>query len=133
MPDRAHQALVKPELEPEWEARFEPNSDGFRPGRSTQDAMAAIYNEIVSKPQYVLDAASRGCFDHSAHPALLNKLQTFPALRRTIAAWLKAGVLEEGGFLPTERGTPQGGVSSPLLANSALHGMEQEVNQLLGS
>ena len=54
-------------------------------------------------------------------------------MRRTIAAWLKAGVLEEGSFLPTESGTPQGGTISPLLANIALHGMEQEVDQLLGS
>jgi RNA-directed DNA polymerase len=80
----------------------------------------------------MLDADTRGCFDHIAHAALLNKLHTFPALRCTIAAWLKAGVLEEGSLLPTESGTPQGGVISPLLANIALHGMEQEVNQMVG-
>src|SRR5262249_43092599 len=51
MLDRAHQALVKLALEPEWEARFEPNSYGFRPARSAHDAMAAIYNEVVSKPK----------------------------------------------------------------------------------
>src|SRR5262249_33487877 len=73
MLDRAHQALVKLALEPEWEARFEPNSYGFRPGRSAHDAIAAIYNEIVSKPKYVLDADIRGCFDHIAHPTLLSK------------------------------------------------------------
>jgi RNA-directed DNA polymerase len=133
MLDRAHQALVKLALEPEWEARFEPNSYGFRPGRSAHDAMAAIYNEIVSKSKYVLDADIRGCFDHIAHAPLLNKLQTFPAMRRTIAAWLKAGILEEDSFLSTESGTPQGGVISPLLANIALHGMEHAVNQLLGT
>jgi RNA-directed DNA polymerase len=132
MLDRAHQALVKLALEPEWEARFEPNSYGFRPGRSAHDAVAAIYNEIVSKPKYVLDADIRSCFDQIAHPALLSKLHTFPARRRTIAAWLKAGVFEDEGFLPTESGTPQGGILSPLLANIALHGMEHEVNQLLG-
>lgn len=132
MLDRTHQALVKLALEPEWEAHFEPNSYGFRPGRSAHDAVAAIYNEIVSKPKYVLDADIRGCFDHIAHSALLSKLRTFPAMQRTIAAWLKAGVLEADGFLPTESGTPQGGVISPLLANIALHGMEHEVNQLLG-
>jgi RNA-directed DNA polymerase len=63
MLDRAHQALAKLALEPEWEARFEPNSYGFRPGRSAHDAVAAIYNEIVSKPKYVLDADIRSCFD----------------------------------------------------------------------
>jgi RNA-directed DNA polymerase len=133
MLDRAHQALVKLALEPEWEARFEPNSYGFRPGRSAHDAIAAIYNEIVSKPKYVLDADIRSCFDNIASAPLLGKLCTFPAMRRTIAAWLKAGIMEAGSFLPTESGTPQGGVISPLLANIALHGMEQEVNQLLGS
>ena len=133
MLDRAHQALAKLALEPEWEACFEPNSYGFRPGRSAHDAVAAIYNEIVSKPKYVLDADIRSCFDQIAHPALLSKLHTFPAMRRTIAAWLKAGVLEEEGFLPTESGAPQGGILSPLLANIALHGMEHEVNQVLGS
>jgi RNA-directed DNA polymerase len=132
MLDRAHQAVVKLALEPEWEARFEPNSYGFRPGRSAHDAIAAIYTEIVSKPTYVLDADIRGCFDHIAHAALLSKLHTFPALRRTIAAWLKVGVLEADGYVPTESGTPQGGVISPLLATIALHGMEQEVNQVLG-
>jgi RNA-directed DNA polymerase len=63
---------------------------------------------------------------------VLCKLHTFPAVRRNIAAWLKAGVLEADGLLPTERGTPQGGVISLLLANIALHGRESEVNQVLG-
>ncbi len=58
---------------------------------------------------------------------LLAKLQTFPALRRAIKAWLTAGVLDEGVFAPTTAGTPQGGVISPLLANIALHGMEEAV------
>ena len=63
MRDRAQQALVKLALEPEWEAKFEPNSYGFRPGRSAHDAVGAIYNFIRLKPKYVLDADIAKCFD----------------------------------------------------------------------
>ena len=127
MLDRAHQCLAKLALEPEWEARFEANSYGFRPGRSTHDAIAAIFNIISKQPKYVLDADIANCFNNINHTALLEKLHTYPALRRTIKAWLKAGVLEDQVFAPTEAGTPQGGTISPLLANVALHGMEQAV------
>src|SRR5262250_3140703 len=102
--DRALQALVKLALEPEWEARFEPNSYGFRPGRSVHDAIGAIFNMICKQPKYVRDADIAGCFNSIAHAPLLAKLQTFPALRRAIKAWLKAGVLEAGVFAPTEAG-----------------------------
>ena len=127
MLDRAHQCLVKLALEPEWEARFEANSYGFRPGRSVHDAIAAIYNIIVKQPKYVLDADIANCFNNINHTVLLEKLHTFPAMRRVIEAWLKAGVLEGEVFTPTEAGTPQGGPLSPLLANVALHGMEQAI------
>ena len=126
---RAHQALVKQALEPEWEARFEPHSYGFRPGRSVHDAIGAIFTGICHQPKYVLDADIAGCFNTIAHAPLLAKLQTFPLLRRTIKAWLTAGVLEDGVFAPTEAGTPQGGCISPLLANVALHGMEHAVRE----
>jgi RNA-directed DNA polymerase len=125
MLERSKQAVVKMAIEPEWEAIFEKNSYGFRPGRSCQDAIAAIFNHIKSKAKFVLDADIKGCFDHIDQQALLKKLQTYPALRRTIKAWLKAGVLDKHVFATTEEGTPQGGVISPLLANIALHGMEQ--------
>ncbi len=75
----------------------------------------------------MLDADIEKCFDRINHTALLAKLQTFPLLRRVIKAWLKAGVIENGAWFPTEEGTPQGGVCSPLLANIALHGLEQEI------
>jgi len=127
MVDRAHQTLAKFALEPEWEARFEPNSYGFRPGRSVHDAIGAIFNAISKQPKYVLDADIAGCFNTIAHAPLVSKLQTFPAMRRAVKAWLKAGVLEAGVFAPTDTGTPQGGCISPLLANVALHGMEQAV------
>jgi RNA-directed DNA polymerase len=130
MTDRATQALVKQALEPQWEARFEPNSYGFRPGRSCQDAVQAIYTAIRLKAKYVLDADIAKCFDRISHEALLNKLNTFPTIRRQIRAWLKAGVMDGKELFPTFEGTPQGGVISPLLANIALHGMENRINQV---
>ncbi len=95
MLDRAHQYLAKLALEPEWEARFEANSYGFRPGRSVHDAIEAIFLIICKQPKYVLDANIANCFNAINHLALLNKLQTFLVMRRTIKAWLKAGVLDE--------------------------------------
>jgi RNA-directed DNA polymerase len=124
METRAQQAQVKLALEPEWESQFEPNSYGFRPGRSCQDAISAIFVIIAHKAKYVLDADLKGAFDNICHEALLQKLNTYPAMRRVIKAWLKAGVIDKGAFEETSRGTPQGGVVSPLLMNVALHGME---------
>lgn len=124
MQDRAKQALVKMALEPEWEARFEPNSYGFRPGRSTHDAIQAIFNSIKLLPKYVLDADIEKCFDQIDHDRLLRKLDTFPRLRRLIRSWMKAGMLEGDRLFPTRRGVPQGSPLSPLLTNVALHGLE---------
>jgi RNA-directed DNA polymerase len=129
MKDRALQALVKLALYPEWEARFEPNSYGFRAGRSCQDAVEAIFSAIRLKPKYVLDADIAKCFDRIDQEALLIKLNTFPTIRRQIRAWLKAGVMDGKQMFPTSEGTPQGGVISPLLANIALHGMEERIKQ----
>ncbi len=75
----------------------------------------------------MLDADLKACFDNINQQALLAKLHTSTALRHAIKGWLKAGVLENGVFTPTEAGTPQGGTISPLLANVALHGMEEVV------
>lgn len=124
MYDRALQALVKLALEPEWEAKFEPNSYGFRPGRSCYDAREAIFNAIKQKAKYVLDADIAQCFDRINHEKLLEKLNTYPTLRKQIRAWLKAGYMDKDELFPSNEGTPQGGVISPLLANIALHGME---------
>jgi RNA-directed DNA polymerase len=123
--DRARQALVKSALEPEWEALFECNSYGFRPGRSAHDAIQAIHNSICHKPKYVLDADLEKCFDKISHLPLLAKLNTLPILTRLIRGWLKAGILDEGEWTYPERGVPQGGVLSPLLMNVALNGLEQ--------
>lgn len=126
--DRCRQAMVKNALEPEWEARLEPCSYGFRPGRSCHDAIGRIFN--VAKPQspknWVVDADIKGAFDHISHETLLAALDGFPA-KKLVKQWLKAGILEQGVFAKTEMGTPQGGVISPLLLNIALHGMEQAV------
>ena len=124
--DRALQALVKIGMEPEWEARFEPNSYGFRPGRSAHDAIENIYNVIHLSPKYVLDADISKCFDRINHDALLRKIGKTP-YRRLIKQWLKSGVFDNKQFSDTVEGTPQGGIISPLLANIALHGMEERL------
>lgn len=123
--DRVMQAIVKMALEPEWESRFEANSYGFRPGRSCHDAIEAIHTTI-SKPggsAWVLDADIAGCFDNISHEALLARLPVFTAV---IRRWLKAGVVELGKLAPSEAGTPQGGIVSPLLMNVALDRLERE-------
>jgi len=125
--DRALQALAKMALEPEWEAKFEPNSYGFRPGRSTHDAVEAIFDHLRMKPKFILDADISQCFDKIDHQKLLDKLQTTPTLRRQVKAWLKSGVIDNNIFQKTIEGTPQGGTISPLLANIALHGMEEHL------
>jgi RNA-directed DNA polymerase len=126
--DRCHQGRVRHALEPEWEARFEPRSYGFRPGRSCQDAMVAIHKTscgLRAKRLWALDADLAAAFDKIDHDRLLATIGSFPA-RDMIAEWLRAGVFETGkGFAPTEEGTPQGGVISPLLLNVALHGLEE--------
>ncbi|MBK7916615.1 MAG: group II intron reverse transcriptase/maturase [Chloroflexi bacterium] len=125
--NRAEQALAKLALEPEWEARFEPNSYGFRPGRSAHDAIEAIFKNICLQAKYVLDADIAACFDKISHSAVLAKLQTYPAMQRAVRAWLRAGVLDGETLFPTTEGSPQGGRISPLIANIALHGLETAV------
>ncbi|MCX4869374.1 group II intron reverse transcriptase/maturase [Streptomyces sp. NBC_00825] len=125
--DRVLQARVKNALEPEWEARFEPRSYGFRPGRSCQDAISAIFWTVcgkAAKRRWVLDADLSAAFDRIDHCHLMASIGQFPA-RNLIRGWLKAGVIDCGRFAPTEEGTPQGGVISPLLMNVALHGLER--------
>ena len=112
-------------LEPEWEARFEPRSYGFRPGRGCHDAIEAIYGTCKgksSKRVWVLDADLAAAFDRIDHDHLLDRLGAFPA-RELVEQWLKAGVVEHGRFAPTEEGTPQGGVISP---SAAEHGLARD-------
>ena len=125
--DRCHQARVRNALEPEWEARFEPRSYGFRPGRGCHDAIESLFRTLHEKGKrvWILDADLAAAFDKISHDYLLQMIGGFPAMGM-VAGWLKAGAFEAGkGFAPTREGTPQGGVISPLLLNIALHGLEE--------
>src|SRR2546421_765531 len=104
MIDRCKQALVKLSLEPDWEARFEPHSYGFRPGRSTHDAIAAILVAIERQPGFVFDADIEEAFDSINQAVGLDKLQTYPALRQAINAWLTAGWWMATPTPPAKRG-----------------------------
>jgi RNA-directed DNA polymerase len=128
--DRVLQATIKNALEPEWEARFESSSYGFRPKRSAQDALARVWLSTARQKVklWALDADIEGCFDNIAHEEVLRSIGNFPE-KEMIQAWLKAGYCEfpfkETATIDTPTGTPQGGIISPLLANIALHGMEK--------
>ena len=122
---RAKQRWVTHALEPAGEAQFAPNSDGFRPGRSTWEAIGAISVQINQKPKWGLDADIATCFDRRNHDALLRQLHASPTLNRQITAWLQVGLRDKGAWFPTAAGTPPGGPASPLLANVALHGLEE--------
>jgi len=124
--DRCLQARVKNALEPAWEARFERTSHGFRPGRGCHDAIEEIFQlaRAGGKKHWVVDADIAGAFDHIDHEYLLKTIGNVPG-RELIRQWLKAGYREDGILHDTDAGTPQGGVISPLLANIALHGMEE--------
>lgn len=130
--DRVIQAIVKNALEPFWEARFETTSYGFRPGRSAHDAIVDIHRTLSGfggkggKMQWILDADIKGAFDNIDHDHLLQTIGNFPG-RKVIKKWLEAGVMVGQRFRPSTSGTPQGGIISPLLANIALHGMEEVI------
>jgi RNA-directed DNA polymerase len=118
--------MVKNALEPSWEARFEGCSYGFRPGRGCHDAIEKTYRltRPNSRRRWVVDADIKGALDHISHEHLLTTIGRVPGIE-LIKQWLKAGYVEKEVFHETQAGTPQGGVISPLLANIALHGMEE--------
>jgi RNA-directed DNA polymerase len=123
--NRVAQAVVKNALEPSWEARFEPSSYGFRPGRSAQDALAHCWIRLRrGRDRWVLDADIKSAFDNISHDYLLKAIGPVPG-RELVKQWLKAGYVENEVFHTTKSGTPQGGVISPLLANIALDGLEK--------
>lgn len=131
--DRCIQGMVKNALEPYWEAKFEPTSYGFRPARSAKDARERIFLNLKSSPQgkppkkqWIVEGDIKGCFDNISHSKLLETIGNFPA-RGLIKYWLEAGYVDKGTFHPTGNGTPQGNVISPLLANIALHGLEEHL------
>lgn len=134
--DRAKQALCRIALEPEWEALFEGDSYGFRPGRACHDAIEAAFGALSNKRQkseyrkMVLKVDIEKCFDRINHELLLKKLDSHPIIQAQVKAWLKAGILKGSAqkrsletLIKNEMGTPQGGIISPLLANIALNGL----------
>ena len=131
MKDRAMQALYALALEPIVECRADPNSYGFRPYRSTHDAIDQLVICLSRRcsGQWVLEGDIKACFDEIGHQWLLEHV---PMDREVLRQWLKAGFVEKGRLFPTQAGTPQGGVASPLLANWTLDGMEATVKGLFG-
>lgn len=131
--NRVGQAIVKNALEPCWEAQFEPNSYGFRPGKSIHDAIGQCWNYLNGNGRrpWILDCDLKRAFDKISHEHILNAIGQVPG-RELIRAWLKAGYVEEDFFHETDSGTPQGGIISPLLLNVALHGLQQTLGPALG-
>jgi len=123
MKDRAMQALHLLALEPVAETTADKRSFGFRPERSTADAIQQCFSALSLKtaPQWILEGDIKGCFDNISHDWLLNHT---PADRVVLRKWLKAGYMENRQLFPTEAGTPQGGIISPTLANLVLDGLE---------
>jgi len=126
MHDRAMQALHLLALEPVAEQTADPNSHGFRKARSIQDAHEQCFNVLAkgSSATWVLDADIEACFDQISHEWLLANI---PMDKGILQKWLKAGYFEGELFQPTEKGTPQGGILSPTLANMTLDGLEAHV------
>lgn len=126
--DRIYQNVCKLALEPMCESYFESTSYGFRPLRGVQDAIAKLHQNLRGlNRQYIFEGDFKSCFDTLNHEHILNQLGNFP-LKNLIHDWLKAGYVYNNQFNETESGTPQGGIISPLLANIALHGMEEALN-----
>ena len=126
--DRCQQTVVKAALEPYWEAQFEATSYGFRPGRSTHEAISRVFNTVkgAGKRSWILQLDIEGAFDHIDQNPLMKSLGNFPG-RAWLKSWLASGVMEQGKYTPTVTGTPQGGAISPLLLNIALHGLEEQL------
>ncbi len=131
MRDRAMQALHALALEPIVECRADPNSYGFRPYRSTHDAIEQLVICLSRKcsGQWVLEGDIKACFDEIGHQWLVEHV---PMDREVLRQWLKAGYVEKGRLFPTQAGTPQGGIVSPLLANWTLDGLEATIKGLFG-
>jgi group II intron reverse transcriptase/maturase len=137
--DRVVQMAVKLVIEPLFEADFRPCSYGFRPRRTQRMALAAIVEAIQAGEAHVVDvdlAAYFDSIDHGLLMRLVGRRVGDTRVLRLLRAWLEAGVLEEGQLRHPDRGTPQGGVISPLLSNIVLHEVDRQwcgtEGQLLG-
>ena len=129
MNDRAMQALHLLAFLPIAEETADPNSYGFRPHRSTADAIAQCFTVLSRRnsASWILEGDITGCFDHIGHDWLLNHV---PMDKEMLRKWLKAGYVEDKRLFPTVEGTPQGGIASPTLANMALDGLEDLLNRI---
>lgn len=128
MKDRAMQALYLLALNPVAESQADPNSYGFRLKRSPADAIQQCFHALARRccADWILDADIEAFFDRLSHQWLLDHI---PMDKVVLRKWLKAGILEDGFVHPTEAGTPQGGIISPVIANMALDGLEATVKQ----
>ena len=124
--DRIMTTIINFALTAKWEALFEPNIMGFRPGRCTQDAIQRIYVELHRRDTIILDADINKFFDNIKHTAILNKLKVF---RKALYQCLKSGVIDKGTRTKTMKGIIQGSPISPILANIALSGMEHALGK----
>src|SRR6266446_2545157 len=126
MRDRAMQALYLLALDPIAETLADPNSYGFRTHRAPADAIEQCFIALAKKasPQWILEGDIRACFDELSHDWLLAHIPMDKAILRK---WLKAGFIDKHVLYPTEEGTPQGGICSPVIANLALNGLERRL------
>lgn len=125
--DRVVQFVIKSALEPEWEAKFEASSYGFRPGRQVNDAVGRLLRVMNQKKKlWVFEADVAKCFDCIDDTYLLDKIKYFPG-SKIVEKWLKGGIFFEQVYFRTDEGTPQGSVISPLLCNIALDGIPGEL------
>ena len=122
--DRIAQGVVKDYIEPSVEQIFHPSSFGYRPGRSAHDAIKQCQDNCI-KYAWVIDVDIKGFFDNINHDLMLELLQQYTQEKWVLMyaeRWLKAGVEQEDGSIEARtKGTPQGGVISPLFANIYLH------------
>jgi RNA-directed DNA polymerase len=130
MRDRAMQALYALTLVAVAETRADRNSYGFRECRSCADALAQCFGCLGHKhsARWILEADIESCFDEISHQWIMANI---PIDRRMLCAWLKAGYLHKGSLYPTLKGTPQGGVISPLMMNMSLDGLEETASRAL--
>jgi len=128
MTDRAMQALYLLALDPVAETTADPNSYGFRKERSTADAIARCQLVLAKRDsaRWILEGDIKSCFDKISHEWLMDNI---PLEKAILRKWLKAGYMEKNVLYPTEEGTPQGGVASPVLANMTLDGLERRLRE----
>ncbi|WP_404458864.1 group II intron reverse transcriptase/maturase [Oceanobacillus kapialis] len=130
--DRVVQASVRRVIEPIFEAKFLNCSFGFRPNRSAHMALEKIRKDLMDGYVYVIDADLKSYFDTIPHDRLLEAVReevVDGSVLRLIKSFLEAGVMEDGGFYLNDKGTPQGGVISPLLANIYLHPLDKVMTE----